>query len=98
MRPRDVTAALGLNGTIVPDLTFDGRKFVALVDVDRQEASRRIAVGLGSVLDRGLLAAMSTLPWGLPVSRSDIDPVCQALLDVAPPGIVDWQDEAIVRT
>lgn len=93
----DAADALGMDGVLVPDLSFDGRSFAALIDVDHEEVSRRDRFRLGPVLEPSVLEAIGTLPLDLPVKRSEIDPVCQAVLDVAPPGLVSSSGGSLVR-
>jgi hypothetical protein len=91
------SAALAIPGIVVPNLKFDGRSFASVIEVDRREASRRERHALRPVLEPSILNAMSTLPHGLPVSRRAVDPVCQAVLDVAPPGLVSSRGDSLVR-
>ncbi|MGI5126258.1 hypothetical protein ACQEVB_05520 [Pseudonocardia sp. CA-107938] len=64
----------------------------AVVSVDATEHARRIAAGLGPVLDVSVLQALMHLPLHAEVSTEDLGEVNLRLLGKAPTGCVDWLD------
>lgn len=84
---RLATLPFGLDGCVVPNINWAGSRFQAIVDVNRAEVRRREQIGLGPVIDFETLDAVATLPLGIPVPWSAIDPVLAAVLDCVHPGV-----------
>lgn len=80
---------------IIRDVHWAGTVFDAVVRPDHWEIRRRRRVGLAPVLDFTLLRALALLPYGHAVPWRDLDPVCAAILDCAPPGTVTCSVEAV---
>lgn len=68
----------------------------AVLAVDAVEAARRRGVGLGGVGDLALLDTLMCLPVGCPVATDDLTALSRARLRAAPPGCVEWLDDAAV--
>lgn len=68
----------------------------AVLAVDAVEAARRRDVGTGGVGDLALLDTLMCLPVGCPVATDDLTALSRARLRAAPPGCVEWLDEAAV--
>lgn len=89
--------AFGMLGEIVRSVRFAGETVDAIVRADRAEHSRRARDSTPPVLDRDLLAALSSLPFGLPVRWDDIDPWERAVLSAAPTGLVRETPSGVMR-
>ena len=93
-----IAAALGFEGTVVPDVLIAGERIAAVVQLDRQEVARRQQVGFQRPLtDRWALQAVGSLPIGFPVAWDSIDPVLAAMLDALPAGVVESDSEVVIR-
>lgn len=79
----------GFDGLLVERVSWGGTRFDAVVALNTSEIERRAAFELGPVLDFQLLDALSTLPLGQPMGWDQIDPIRAAVLDCAPPGVVE---------
>ena len=73
-----------------PIRSFDwaGARFNAVIRPNHREIDRRHAVGLTAVTDVSVLRACTWLPVGMKVSWDVVDPVAAAILDCAPPGVI----------
>jgi hypothetical protein len=78
-------------------IDLPGGQVVAVSYVDRAEARRRRACGLGPVIDRPLLETLGDLPLGEPIRWDDLDPLAQVQLDAAPTGCVDASPTTVTR-
>lgn len=89
--------AFEMHGDLVRRVRFAGETFDAVVNIDDEELSRRGVEHLAAVLDRDLLAALASLPHGLPVRWNDLDPWDRTVLSAAPTGLVDDSGGHAVR-
>ena len=78
-----------MEGQLLEGVVFAATRFSAIVQVDTQEHERRHQVRLASVGSAELLEVLARLPHGLAVPWSAIDPIEAAVLDVAPPGVIE---------
>ncbi len=93
-----IAATLGFEGTVLPDVPIAGERVTLVIQLDKEEIDRRDRDGFRQPLtDRTALRALGSLPFGLPVAWSSIDPVLAAMLDSLPPGVVEGDSQVVVR-
>lgn len=64
---------------------------------DRVETARRDLIGLGPLVGRDLLNVLLGLPLGLPVATADLSPRERQVLATAPTGVLDHEDDHLIR-
>lgn len=74
-----------------------GRRGDAVVEIHRDEHSRRSHAGLAAITSRSLLHVLVTLPWGTPVHTGALDARDVAILAGAPDGVVDIDGAWVTR-
>lgn len=97
MNERQAADQFGFTGQLVPGVRFATSTVTAVAQPNLSEIARRNVVGLGPVLNARLLEALAALPLGWPVAWMELDRVTRAVLQEAPPGIVEWSADQAVR-
>ncbi len=78
-------------------LCVEGRPYVAGLELNLQEHSRRQLAGLEAVTSTGLLHALWELPYGVPFPTQSFNVLDRATLESAEDGWVEKQDDTFVR-
>ena len=79
-------------------LSVDGHKYLAGLELDPAEHARRSQNHLGAVTSTGLLHALWELPFGVAISWKSLSCMDRSTLDRAGDGWVDRTEDSVVRT
>lgn len=74
----------GFEGTLMPSVRLYGRRVDIVIRLDGAEIDRRRDAGIEALLDRDLMEALASLPYGIEVPWDSLDPVLHPVLDQAP--------------
>lgn len=93
----ECASLFGFGGVVVDRVDFAGTSVSVVIEVVEREHHRRQEADLSALEDRDLWEALANLPSDMPLQWAALDPVQAALLDVAPKGVIESIDDAVVR-
>ena len=90
-------SVFGFDGSLLPDVMLAGVTVDIVIGLDGEELERRSELNLGPVVDRALLEVLGQLPLGWQVAVDELDPVVRAMVEGAPPGLVERAGNTLER-